>query len=539
MVKKEAQKADLSRKPNMDELLFEWRSCREGDNNDEDVLEGLQPHPNLQYLKLRNYIGGRFPQWFLKMALRLESTERRFDRMVKLRLIHCNMCEEVPALGQLPSLQILELNGLDNVRCIGPAFYGIGDHSASRSNNSSGQVSTNSGQVSAKLFPALKSLWLSNMPNLIEWMEAKADDEVFEVFPNLEDLKIITCSKLTSAPSNFPNLKRLKIEKIDRLLPVKKICSNATTLTALWIKGMVELTFVQEVLNDSNLQSLILEECPNLIDIHGCGISLKELRILVCENLKELPKDIHQLQNLRILVIVGCRNFESIAIPSGRLGLMSLCHLTIAYCNRLTSLPSEMLESRTSLWTLNVLKCPNLASFQIDLQQLPSLVFLSLFKCPKLTTIPKGFDHVSSLSELYVGPFMDSTAEFEILSALSSSSVRKLSLHGWPHSVSLPEQLQYLTGLAALDLHGFGMEALPNWLGDLVSLQELSLSSCKKLRYLPSMRSLAKLRSLRIFHCPLLRERCTPWRGTNSEWAKVSHIPNICIENEFIQMSSI
>nr|XP_027120363.1 putative disease resistance protein RGA3 [Coffea arabica] len=534
--KEGALQADLLQKPKMRHLGFEWCSVNaEGGYDDEHVLEGLQPHPNLQSLHINNYNGGKFPRWLMNMAIYMKTTDgssiTRLDKLVKLRLINCKLCTEVPALGQLPSLQVLELNGLENLRCIGTSFYCIADDSSGSSSNRS------SSQGSSKLFPALKTLELANMPNLVQWRGAEATsrgggDEGLEVFfPSLEDLMIMMCPKLTTAPGNFPSLKRLKIERMDQLLPVKQICSNATILTDLWIKGMPELTCIQDVLNKQDLAWLRLEECPYLNDIHGCGTSLRELRIMNCENLRELPENLHQLQALQTLCIMQCPNIKSIAIPSGEHGLTSLQELRFVDCSGLNSLPAEMLHSRTSLCTLVVRRCPNLVSFPIDLQQTPSLVVLVLSGCPKLTTIPEGLGRFSCLRVLFIGPFPDSSQEFELLSAVASSSVRTLAIVGWPHSNSLPEELQYLTNITKLSILNFGsVEALPDWLGNLGSLERLHLIDCEKLQHLPSMaamRRLTKLSFLSISGCPLLQELCS-----NSERFKISHIPTILIDDE-------
>ena len=51
------------------------------------------------------------------------------------------------------------------------------------------------------------------------------------------------------------------------------------------------------------------------------------------------------------------------------------------------------------------------------------------------------------------------------------------------------------------------MDSLPDWLGNLSSLQKLSLWCCEKLMYLPTMnamRRLTNLESLEIIDCPKL-----------------------------------
>nr|XP_027102456.1 uncharacterized protein LOC113723667 isoform X2 [Coffea arabica]XP_027112968.1 uncharacterized protein LOC113731495 [Coffea arabica] len=110
---------------------------------------------------------------------------------------------------------------------------------------------------------------------------------------------------------------------------------------------------------------------------------------------------------------------------------------------------------------------------------------------------------------------------------------KRLSLVGQPQSDSLPVQLQYLTSLTALGLHGFGVEVLPDWLANLASLEELRLDGCEKLQHLPStaaMRRLTKLKFLGSFGCSLLEKNFTP--GATSEWPKIFNISHIQFEDK-------
>ncbi|CDP21045.1 unnamed protein product [Coffea canephora] len=141
--------------------------------------------------------------------------------------------------------------------------------------------------------------------------------------------------------------------------------------------------------------------------------------------------------------------------------------------------------------------------------------------------MPSGFGYLTSLREVEIGPFSDYSAiEFDWAGLASSSSLRHVSLHGMRDTKSLPHQLQDLTTITSLSLLFFGaIEALPDWLGNLASLEFLRLYDCQELEYLPSMAAMQrlKLRRLEIRGCPLLERRCTPESG--SEWPKISNIP--------------
>ncbi|XP_071917463.1 putative disease resistance protein RGA3 [Coffea arabica] len=60
--KEGAEEAKLSEKANLFGLVLQWACEREGDDyNDEDVLDGLRPHPNLEELVIWNFMGDQFP----------------------------------------------------------------------------------------------------------------------------------------------------------------------------------------------------------------------------------------------------------------------------------------------------------------------------------------------------------------------------------------------------------------------------------------------------------------------------------------------
>ncbi|CDP19356.1 unnamed protein product [Coffea canephora] len=404
--KGDAELANLSKKPNLHRLVLEWGNRdRESDNCDEDVLEGLQPHPKLTELHIWNFRGDQVPQWLVKSST-----------LVELHLVDCR---ELPTLGQLSSLQHLHLTGLENTTCIGLSFY------------------------------TLKILSLESMKNLEEWKDAhemmSTAGEV-HVFPVLETLSIRDCPQLTTipTPSHFPSLDVLEITK-------------------------------------------------------NCHVLLAE----------KLPEDFYQFQALEHLEISYCDRIDSFGHPNpknsfGQKGLLkSLERFTVEWCHALTRLPVEMFESCTSLRELNLSGCGSLVSFPLDLRRTPSLESFSLRWCPKLIAeMPSGFGYLTSLRRVSIGPFSNySVIEFDWAGLASSSSLQHVSLYGMP------------------------IKALPDWLGNLASLEKLRLWDFPKLEYLPSTADMErlKLRLLKIRDCPLLERRCTPESG--SKWPKISNIP--------------
>ncbi|KAK4415717.1 hypothetical protein Salat_2679100 [Sesamum alatum] len=269
---------------------------------------------------------------------------RRLDKLIELKLIDCELCTEIPTLGHLPRLKILELVGLKNVYSIGMSFYypHIGWFDESTSTESAG-----CSQLQAVvLFGALESFRLHNMPHLVEWTEISTNNatRVVNAFPRLESLDISNCPNLSRAPSHeFPSLKELSISDAEkRSLLLNQICNsiyNLSSLTSLELRRVSDLTHLPE--------KLFCKEGP----------PLSSLKIMECSSLTvlELPGDDHArnagLQHLERLYIIDCRNLTSIIYPveSQSGGLISLRDLRILNCNTLTGIPSTMLESSTSL----------------------------------------------------------------------------------------------------------------------------------------------------------------------------------------------
>ena len=150
---KEASKnAKLAEKKKVHKLEFYWSEEKEGNrNNDEEVLEGLQPHPYLKSLTIDGFGGEKFPSWMLT------SHDARdgfllYGNLIDIQLIDCKKCEVLPTLGLLPCLRDLYIRGMDNVRSIRTEFYG----------------NSNDGGYDKILFLCLKSLQLLEMRNLVE-----------------------------------------------------------------------------------------------------------------------------------------------------------------------------------------------------------------------------------------------------------------------------------------------------------------------------------------------------------------------------------
>ncbi|GLU14948.1 hypothetical protein SLE2022_314850 [Rubroshorea leprosula] len=551
----EASRANLKQKTKLYELKFEWIGNEEGYNHHEEVLEGLQPHPNLRSLEIHGYKGEKFPSW-LDRGVNLSGNSSLLNNLLELKFYNCGECTNIPnRLGLLPSLQVLIIDGMKKVKCMGSKFYLNGSNTASGSRGG-GELIT--------LFSALKELRISDMDSLEEW--AEVEDMV--VFPCLEMLQISSCPSLkTWTMGGFSSQHKLSdlriyscqnlmaIPNIDGLLSLKILtiynCENlsclpsglgtCTSLQSLSISCCFNLISIVEdvgrlqshtdlvVCDCEKLESFPgeclghlthlkmlkmgpfyseLEEFPGLTSIQHLHASLETLELYGWDKLKSLP---HQLQHLTTLKELKLWNFSGLeALPEGLGNLSSLATLRIEYCNKLKSIPENIGE-------------------------LHSLTVLIIRNCKELRSFPEEFlGRLAHLKQLCVGPFWSELEEFLGFTSFSHlhTSLEILEIRGWDKLKSLPHQLQYLTTLRELKLLSFGsLEALPEWFQNLSSLQDLRIRYCPNLMHLPSveaMRHLSNLQYLEIWNCPKLKERCAEESGP--EWSKISHIPNINIQ---------
>ncbi|XP_050243142.1 putative disease resistance protein RGA4 isoform X3 [Quercus robur] len=530
--KEEAKSAKLSEKKGLNQLGFNWNSEREGTINDEDVLEGLQPHPCLKSLKIKNFQGEKFPSWILARN-NSSGGMSLLDHLLEIFLKNCNKCEKIPTLGHLSHLKVLEIEKMNKVTCIGTEFYG--NYSGEGSSNSRGDNGRNA------MFPALEKLVLKHMPKLVEWKDAMEPTTTTTtrgtVFPSLKKLVIGYCDQLISAPCHFPVLEQLVIDST-KSTAFKNISSNLTTLMSLTIGRVSELSCLPEQLlqNNAGLLKLYIHDCADLEsilpreDVWAFCISLRNIFICGCVKLSYIPDTLHTLQSLETFGVSSCPNLRS--FPSIQ-GVASLRNLTIS-CG-VKVLPNG-LQSCTSLSELGIWSCPNLISIP-DLGELHSLSSLTIRDCRKLTRLPGGLSECLKILE--IGEFCEELDAFPSLSFIQHlhASLEKLNLYGWSKLNSLPDEIQRFTAIIYLHICDFkGMKALPEWLGDLSSLQTLLLNGNENLMEMPTvqaMRRLTKLKKLYINGSPELNKSCAKEKGV--EWSKIAHIPYIRIDRIVIK----
>ncbi|XP_077225822.1 putative disease resistance protein RGA1 [Tasmannia lanceolata] len=261
----DAKQANLKSKKDLRELELSWGDDDGDVEMHEEVSEGLEPHGNLKYLQIRDYEGIRFPGWIQNSLL---------TNLVNVSLSNCRRCENLPPLGQLPSLKNLVTSGMSALKQINNEFYG----------NST---------LNGFSFPSLKSLLLWDMENLEMW----ASVEEGGAFPCLDELRIERCPKLITLPCflHLTSLQHLTIWNCNKLRSLPRELDNFVALESLIIWHCKELVSLPEGLRNLT--------------------SLEKLKIIGSENLASLPEEegvVRGLKSLQSLVIDSCKKMVSL-----------------------------------------------------------------------------------------------------------------------------------------------------------------------------------------------------------------------------------
>ncbi|MED6108118.1 hypothetical protein PIB30_020564 [Stylosanthes scabra] len=467
----EALEAKMGNKKHIRILELEWRStCDTVDvESERDILKELRPHSNLKELSIKGYRGEIFPNW-LGLSC--------YSNITELRMYGCKNCRELPSLGQLPSLQHLEIFQLHGLERIGEEFYKNGE-------------SCHEGTWTP--FRSLETLIFRRMNG---WREWHTPDNM-DAFPKLKTLSMHDCPVLSGdLPARLPALEELRIQYCQKLA-----CSlpRAPKLREIDAHGsqnsIIEVTprnvriegsqLVQSVLEcllhiqPPCFKSLIIKRCRSSISISGDYLpaSLQYLKILNCSKLT-FPEPLQHklLTEIHVSMCDSVTLLPLVALPN-------LNTLEISYCPRLVSLP-PLGVAAPHLEHLTIRECPEMDCFGEEC--LPwSLTTLEIYKCQKLER------------------WITSNG------GLQSEGLTHLRLEVWNEVKWFPTEGCLPASLHSLHLSLFqNLETLDcKGLHYLTSLKELRIERCPKLENITEERLPASISKLHICsECPLRRK---------------------------------
>ncbi|KAI3455558.1 hypothetical protein Pfo_012221 [Paulownia fortunei] len=163
-----------------------------------DVIDALEPHPNLGRLSIRYYKGSKlkFPDWIALNQLRF------------IQLSSFNHLSSLLPLGKLPCLEEIEISGMPVLQFVGREFLGLTT------------TTTTTGVAAGTIgFPKLRNLSFFDCPKWKEWEDITDEEEdsaAVSLMPCLRMLIIKRCTGLTSLPHRLlrkaSSLEELRIQ---------------------------------------------------------------------------------------------------------------------------------------------------------------------------------------------------------------------------------------------------------------------------------------------------------------------------------------
>ncbi|KAK8551267.1 hypothetical protein V6N12_039915 [Hibiscus sabdariffa] len=209
----EARKAKLHTKKDLVGLTLNF-DFSTGRMCDEDViLEALQPPCNVERLDIRCFNGPvLFPSWLNSSTLPL---------LKHVTIGNCRNWILLPPLGELPSLESLQIINMTKVKKVGSEFLGL-----AKEERQAFSPSSSSPMIA---FPSLKSLRFSNMVEWKHWINYEIPSTRFAevenvIMPRLQSLELQECHRLKALPHFLLGLTSLKELSIVRCPNLSEYC---------------------------------------------------------------------------------------------------------------------------------------------------------------------------------------------------------------------------------------------------------------------------------------------------------------------------
>ncbi|KAF3435158.1 hypothetical protein FNV43_RR22245 [Rhamnella rubrinervis] len=286
----DVSEANLKDKMGITDLKLVWNDESDDSHKPREILNRLRPHTNLEGLWIENYGSTNFPDWV---------GHHSFSCVTRVNLKGCKNCYLLPALGQLPSLEMLCISGFDMLESIGEEFYYNGSSSVT------------------KPFKSLKWMSFSDTPQWKEWLMCGSDEEEGGVFSKVELLILSDCEMINGAclPDDLPSLKELRICGRNQLLGSLSTChypsllwlticgcgevesfprgTLPSTITHIEIRSCQKLVSLSEEGWPSNLESISIDKCGKLFaDTNFNKWNLRSVTSLTSLRISEVPDEV-------------------------------------------------------------------------------------------------------------------------------------------------------------------------------------------------------------------------------------------------------
>nr|QLH55889.1 XA14 [Oryza sativa Indica Group] len=480
-----------------------------------EVLEGLEPHHGLKYLRISGYNGSTSPTWLPSsltclQTLHLEKCGKwqilpleRLGLLVKLVLIKMRNATEL-SIPSLEELVLIALPSLNTCSC-----------TSIRNLNSSLKVLKIKNCPVLKVFPLFEICQKFEIERTSSWLPHLSKLTIYNcplscVHSSLPPSSITYCYDLTFYGSKvdfagFTSLEELVISRCPKLVSFlahndgNDEQSNGRWLLPLSL-GKLEINYVDSLKtlqlcfpgNLTRLKKLVVLGNQSLtsLQLHSCT-ALQELIIRSCESLNSL-EGLQLLGNLRLLCAHRCLSGHEedgmCILPQSleEIDIWEYSQETLQPCfpGNLTSLKKLVVQGSQKLISLQLYSCTALQELMIEscvsLNSLEGLQWLVNLRLLRAHRCLSGYGEngrcilPQSLEELYIREYSQETLQPCFPGNLTS--LKKLVVQGSQKLISL--QLYSCT-----------------------ALQELMIGSCVSLNSLEGLQWLVNLRLLRAHRC--------------------------------------
>ncbi|KAG6532476.1 disease resistance protein RGA2-like [Zingiber officinale] len=432
-----------------------------------------------------------------------------FQQLHELVLEDMLALEELPDLGQLPYLKSIQMKGMNALRCIGNGFHGAnGSNWFPRLE----KLRLQNMQAMEELpflghLPCLKVIDIRQMPALKHIYHAHYDSIERNWFSTLEVMVLENMLSLEELPclGQLPCVKYLRLD-------IKKIAHGFFRVPSEnnWLPKLEKLE-LKGIPGYEELPSL--EQLPHLTVLHLDGMtSVKAIR----QGCTFTAEQIKCFSRLEELVFRDMPTWEEWSWAEGGEHFACLCRLKIAQCPKLKQLPplpACLLE--LELIHVGLTELPGLwkGTNGNSRSKISSLTRLHISECPSLRNLEEGLlsNHLPHINSILILDCVElmflPVKKFSELTSLEMFSVRhcpKLMMtQSQDIDVQLPTSIKIL-GLC--NCASFG-KSLPGCLYSLSLLTRLSISNCPHMETLPgeAMLHLKQLWDVSIKSCDELR----------------------------------
>ncbi|VAH96458.1 unnamed protein product [Triticum turgidum subsp. durum] len=336
----EAADANMSGKKHLEALVLKGR------NVSKDVLEGLQPHSNLQELMIEGYRATTLPSWILQGHI--------FTKLQSIHVGSCRLLAVLPPFGKFASLKHLTLDNLPSVKHVDGTHFGC--------------------------LPNLEDLKVSSMTSWIDWSHA---EDHGPLLPHLTRFELHNCPLLEKVP-NLSSISSLSELNISACGNFAKALPQYVGLLACLKKLRISYCDHPLLFSGHQLKSLDylhLRKCGSLRLIDGlqCFPNLRDIDVLGCPGIltelqdQSVRQDEQDLLHLSSIV-------TDISLLNKNFFVPSVCALCILYLEALHFTPEqeEWFGQLISVKKIEFAYCYFLQRLPSTLNRLTSLKVLSI-----------------------------------------------------------------------------------------------------------------------------------------------------------------